>query len=1254
MHKKVLEELSQAIANKGEVGKIAIYDGKESTILVDFGDPKGGNIIVEGDFYEAASFEINTRSHSSILEGVHQKLKTNLYYSIKGENEDLSLELKTLYNFNTHKISEYSKDTVILIPDQTLRKVVQTYMQYEKQESVIILKRGTSSYIIPTPKEIVGMVGDKNINEMTEKQKTSHEKNDLKVYETPSNILETVLRAADYSAFDAHIDSEIGNRIASIVSSSRKSEKNMEMFFREEVGKEHFINENMFYRDAARYLTYKMLKAYRHPVKNSIFDDPEKTKHTTGVTHREFEAFHEFVFRDDESGLGDKRVMAIFEYIENIIKNSREEKNPFATMISDPEAHKKIVGRGIKGSDILFFDPQAGSAEAFFDASDKVGLGNHIKMFGTELRDDIDYGKNEERADVLGGVNTSLMANTISNTFFNKTYATAVSSMITWNNPPYSLDDGIAKASLDMYKNGTLILGLYPVKMRSYLKNTLDEKSIIVEVPKSLTGYEDENTPERFLVVAGNKFTKEAEARELGEEAKGLFSHATNQSITEVSLKNDATHEDLLQVLNRHFYSTQNTLGSRVIRNMEYYDLRDWREENIIKKSIAESIDGVKGFYQNAEKLHAVMQGDETKTLFNKAIQPLQIAKTEKVFLDTRFYSESGEYNALDFNEVISNVPLMIYYAKSKPKIMDIIEIIAKEKEISLPIDRETINTRLFKVGERYSGEKTKVATDKLGMMKFNFFPSDFDVQDKMSRENILMVLKSIFKDHGVDISKNMEAYEKAFRNSNILTTKTENHLSINPEIDEYFVQNQECLVLEGDSHSVKLNVSIFDFYNKLEELEFFDLSDYIEVVTLSAKTKGKIIEGFVDYIENVTIGDITNKLGINRDDFLDKIEEHKKRLHEKGLSATKVAGEINKIFNLSSYVEGYFERTKKMDIAKNVQPILEKYFGDDFNISERDGRKKMRDFVSVLEDFAQRDKTGFFESNLPILLGRLKDGLWKKYEKEERSREDFRDLDERMVNAEEEINLSLTDLEKFVKETSIMEERLGLSIYYTFSNLKKRVDVVNQLRANGAPQEQIDDIYEQGYDKIFRNWEKNVISLMDHQIYEPENFTELEEMRTNFMLKKMRTGKTLLFLFSGVLEMFTKKSDMEMYLNSANIKDIASQLTQHIPILLPSIMVYAGNDKHQFKEELSYDTLYHTSAVVNPLPIKDLSRQILGGGAEVERLANNFSKEIDLIEKALNKKYPNGVTLDDMLRDYSDSPFIRVIEKAKKMCQDT
>lgn len=715
-----------------------------------------------------------------------------------------------------------------------------------------------------------------------------------------------------------------------------------------------------------------------------------------------------------------------------------------------------------------------------------------------------------------------------------------------------------------------------------------------------------------------------------------------------------ATHDDLLRVLNGHFSTSGGVLGARVIKNMEYYSTRNWQSENILFKSIEESVASMKDFYQNAEKFNKIIQDDVTKKLFSNAIQPLHLAKSEKVFLDTRFYSESGEYPALNFAEVSSNVPLLLYYAKSKPKIMDIVESVAKEKNIKLPIDRSTINTELFKVGERYSGKKTKVATDKLGMMKFNFYPSDFDVQDENSRENLMRVIESIYADNDRTLNDTeKDALSKAMKASQVLTTKTENTVSGNPELEEFFVQTQECLVLEGDNHSIKLNISNFDLYNKLEEMEFFDIKDYIEVAELRSSTKEKIIEGFVEYMENVTLHSLFKHRGAvyDKNMFIEMLEESKKELHGEGMSVAQVTDKLNEKFGLQQYVESFFKQTKKMDIEKNIKPILEKYFGDDFGIGSKEGREKLAKYIGTINEFADQNKKVFFDAVLSVLLDKLKDAIREKYENEGRGKDAIRELEGRVAEAEEEMRLSLTELEKFVKETSDMTERLGMSIYYTYANLKKRTELAAQLKAQGAPEEKIAEIYENGYEKVFRNWEKNVASLMEHQIREPENFTELEDMRTNFMLKKMRTGKTLTFIFSGFLEMLTKKNDMEMYLNSANISDISSQLTQHIPMLLPSVMVFADDAKHQFIDEMSFETLYHTSAVINPLPIKGLNHQIVGGGAEIERLANNFSKEMELIEKELDKKYPNGVTLDDMLRDYKDSPFIGMIETMKVKC---
>jgi len=122
----------------------------------------------------------------------------------------------------------------------------------------------------------------------------------------------------------------------------------------------------------------------------------------------------------------------------------------------------------------------------------------------------------------------------------------------------------------------------------------------------------------------------------------------------------------------------------------------------------------------------------------------------------------------------------------------------------------------------------------------------------------------------------------------------------------------------------------------------------------------------------------------------------------------------------------------------------------------------------------------------------------------------------------------------------------------------------------------------------------------------------------------------------------------MELYVQSANIKDIASQAVRHFPILLPLLSVFSDEKYHQFNDDMTFDMIYHTSAVAYPLRVAGLNEELVGGGKTNEELKLSFSKDIEQIKEAMNKKYPNGATIDDLLRDYSDSSFKDLLLKAK------
>jgi len=1290
---------------------LTIDENRDKPMMINFDDPKGGNVYFDSTF---SFFDVFDLSDDKLLSSQPKTLNTTLYYTIsekEKEEEELSLELKKISNFNKFDVSEYTKETLLLLPNPLIRSAIREYMKTFNLKSVLLLSRGAGNYILPTPKKFQGKIAGKNIEELNQKEdepereklnqkekNKSHLLNDLKAYETPSVILESYLEVLQMDTFMALVNTELSDRVMAL--SVRKNIKDaISSRYRISSDTELFT----LISHTLEYYAHHQAKSRGHFVANSIYEDEDKFKaiqyHRNKFSLEELKDFTLYATYgeedvDEEYRLGDTNIKNIFAYINKVISESELNK-PLSYIVQNKELFKEMVGRKLNIEDVVLFDPQIGSGKGMIEAFEKVGLENHFKFYGSDLRKTLEVpDKYQDKMAIIGGINTATMYSQLENINFAKTNHKATGTMNVFTNPPFSNDDDIAKKTLDLFRNNTVISGVLPLKMRNYIKSTMGQDSIIVEIPKHLSGYTDDSVPERLLFFMGKKYSAKAKAKEDGDIlSDNLFADYSTGGgmITEASLPNDATHEMLKEALLKHLSFKTHYLGVKTLHAGEYFMNRDFKKENLILKDLEKVRDSMEKLFQNASKFNALIQSENTLKEFEKKVQPLEMAKNEKVFLDTRYFSEKGDYNALSFNEVVGDATLLIHYAKTSPRILDIIEVVAKEKKVTLPIDRNTINTEKFKIGQRFSGEKDKVATDKLGLMKFAYYPTDFDGRDKQSRQNLLKVIQSIYQDKGRTVTQEeLDGVDKALRNSNSVSIRSLKGVSIDSETDSNMIESKQILVIDGDDFSLPLNIYNFDFYQKLEEFNFLDIKDYIEIAELSDERKKEIINGFVDYATNVTAKDIARyreeELGkepqspneLLREMYLYFLERKRTVVYEKednggyrldgnGEKIEQERGladfikETNIEFGISDYVDSFFERTNKMYLEYTLAPLLEKHIPQYYLDSEK-GEERLVRTIEMMTHYFEKEPSVFFKSPLSAFLDRLVTEFIAPELGVTQESQEYRNIVDGRIDFEEEYRRNITEFQKFVEENSNASQRLGSTLLITLPKIK----IAKNKMAKFFKEKQnidLDTLDEETYTtlenqyhgkmvyKYFDQWTSQVASLMPHQINEPQNFSEMKDKKVNFMLKKMRTGKTLTFVYSSILEMFINKRNADMFLGVGNIKDIASQMIQHFPIVLPSIAVYAKDDKHQLKTKYGYDSIYHTRAVFNPLVTKNLGDFILGGGNTAQALGDSFSKEVEQIDEALDKKYPNGVTFEDMLNDYADSPFIGLIKKAQNLC---
>ena len=1200
------------------------------SIIIDFADPKGACIKIQCETvgYKSELNKIVQDSTSSA---------TTIHYTFKNlgdDDKELEVSTKNINNYNRFSPSIISKDTIALI-SPSLQHIVTTYMKEINQDEILLLRKGSKVLIMPLPQKFIGSIGTElfkvdtiNGNVVEQKgnkknQKKLSNKEDLKVYETPSKLLHSFLSTITQSAYLNLVQEEISNKIIKTILGNKQFLSLVKTNFNIQTHGEIYE----FISNMIPYINYKIMKSYNKQLSLKEFEEieqkvPEKIK--------EYQLFQDLVISDK---LGN--IKQIFDFFDKVAKKGAKKGNYLSVALTDNDFYKKAIGRNALGNEMVFFDPQAGSAEGFFEAVDKAGLDGFVKMFGCDIREDIDTSKNQNRFRVIGGVNTTMFADTINQIWLDNKYQKASSSLLTWNNPPYSLDDGIAKDTIKMYASNMNLCGLYPIKLKKFLTNHLTNDSIMIEIPKEVTGYTDPKTPESFLLVIGTKKAEDSEYH-LG----NIKTYNFNGEVQDFN-------NYLLNIIS----SNWNRIGAKILNNIEYHKNRPFEKKPPLEGKLEEKIITVKELLTNISFFQKILKEDSIKNEFLKAVQPTALAKSEKVFIDNRFYSASNEYEYLVFNEVITNPPLLIHYAKHSPKIFDIIEQIAKESNITMPIDKSNIKTDLFRFGEKFTGEKVKTTTESLGMVKYAYYPDAFDMKDKKSVNILIDLIVDIYKDKDREITQEeLTLLKKQIYNSSKLVTRIENLISVNSLTKEYNKGYTEVLCFVDDYGMVvgdKLPIPLYDLYLKMEEKGLLDIKDYIEVAELSIDNKIKIARGLSNLIKNTTLEDLSKYLKTDKDEFLDEILKSKQSA-------------LNKKYKkqLENYLDDFHKKTSKLDVNSTLRNALVRHLKVFYEDKPIDFMKeKIDNILNFIKMFYEDDKLVFFRTPIVMVLDKIKETFISTYQNKNPD-----EIDEIFNELKNDILMNVSDLNGHNEVLAFASLNLRNTIFRTFANIEKHLTILDD---KTIKDETIKEKAKLDIVSELEHWEMNILKLMEHQINEPKSFIELnesEDIKDIYLLQKMRTGKTLKFLYIALLKMLKDGDDMSVILESKNIKDITQQMTKHMSFLIPMLNIFADASKHQFKKEKTFSYLPHKTSFIYPFVFSSEKDESKGsarlkrelGGKTVESLKEDFTKTIEILNIALEKKYPNDdIDIKELAKEYKNSKFVDFLHRAIEMCEE-
>jgi hypothetical protein len=1026
---------------------------------------------------------------------------------------------------------------------------------------------------------------------------TDRVKEDLKAYETPTDVYERILGAIDKGMFLRYVEKEAETKIRSaITKTSLVIDQLRRKYGVEIIG------------TAVSGATEALIARATDPKGESESKVYDKIATPAG------RAAVEFVVKEVEgSGFVDKAISLIAD-----ISSKGATSGYMKTLTEEyADSWKEIFGKRPKTATIPIFDPQAGSGEGILRAMDKRGFNGHLH--GTELRE-ID--SDDPRYGVMTGVNSSLFSEVYTSVFSSAKYSKAADNLISYLNPPYTSNDDVAKETVLSYRNEMLITGLFPTKMENFLMKNLSDTSLIVEIPKKLTGYTDPKTPSRFLLVLGTRFDPNATV-----EKDNLFTAEQakrSAGAKKISMRDDAEPELLEKILLTHIKQAP-MLAQRLYDVWDYYANGENRRD-YIATGIYNGIEEKRGMLQRREKILEAAK-DALPVVLGK-MMPTEVAKRQKIFLDLRFYSEEGIYEKFNFQEVSRNIPLLTYYRDNLPSIFGLIEKVAEELGVDLPVDGSA-KSEIFHIGEKPTGKKEKVTNLALGMMRLHYYPTRISLETKEEKDRLVGLLYTI---DGIDMSQEgVERLGRALEHASGIVIK--NTKIVDPETQ--LVMPQETFVLIDDYgfDIGTLNIELDQLYKALEDNDYFSIEDYVELAILPTEKKELLMRRFLDDMRS-TIETIAKGTGADPRELRNEILKEGKRLallKTKGMiddaTVSSTIIEFGKKHGLRDLFRGIYKESQH-EVGKEIKAAAQA-----FEIPRKAANKIAEIAIENFND----NPVYFFEDMMDEYFEAVEDAIKDKY------------YDNHALFEEH--------MEKFktgVVEATLPEYQIWLSTSKAYGRMSevllRRYAIMSHfLEGKDVSPEQIDKLYATAFRPMFTK----TLSLMEHQYNEAERYLAIEDTkRLENMAWQMRSGKSLAFSATSYLLALYKNTDINIVLETANIPDISRQIYEALPFLALNARYYIDPGKMEINPKYIFGMLPTTEAFPNIYKLVP-QKKFLGGGKMTGKLVERIGIDIEKNIEALEKRFGENMgkeAIDELAKEYADSPFAKILTS---MCQE-
>lgn len=868
------------------------------------------------------------------------------------------------------------------------------------------------------------------------------------------------------------------------------------------------------------------------------------------------------------------------------------------------QALAKLITRGFRNiydhEYIPIADFQAGSGK-ILNAFKKRGL--NTLLFGTELRKAPEDRPRENR--VLYGVDFNLAYSLIKG-------ATAgrgnnpLKKEIFWLNPPYTNDREITRKSIDALPDGRVVFGLFSEKDLKLLRGNIE--GYLVKIPRKATGYTEPENPEWFVFVAGvknrnyTKSLKEIEARSLEEALSIMLSD--EEFVSKVG-------KVLARTINEA--NAINKKGA-VIEQIE----QEWRS--------------IKSLYDYKVKKIEKLSGISPEWILNGLSLKKRALAGEKIFPDYRIL---GSQKLLSIDEVVSNPALLKIYEELSPGLFKFVKDLAEEAGYTLPIAKE---------------EKGYVSTLQLGLVKYKYLPKVFELSETLE------VLKEL-------LSK--EEYEKLQKLAPLaekVVVKARRTLNLNTGEALFGYTPILALVDRYGKDIGAIEVSLSDFYQKLEEKGFINLEERIILVDPDEEQAKRLLSNYIRHIEKsleffgLDDKELQKYANLYREVRLLGAKA-KKVFDEEGLEALKeflkeqyraIGGKLS--FPVEPFLRG-------LEGARDIRAVLQnlKAFVNKANVEIASLYYKSEVGQAVKEKIANNIlKVADAETEIKTAIVQTLQAQGKEaeYISIQRALEELiREFEEKpFVFA---LLKTRDDVERFMGDPSIpaerkerfkslpiypngsyeyVKEKLGsgeladaffsaISAYISFEEKIRKATL--KLLTQGIAKNEIKALLNAGrVQDALKRFEAlfiNELGIKPHQYFEALRVNVKKELgeRGHILGWEMRAGKTLAMVLSGYFaNLLSGTKEVFMFPRSANMADIILQMAEFTPQILPDLRGYKVSTtelplESEYIGELLSDRIYP-----NLLSIPEFKKMLVGRGKTQEKLGYSYVRDIeDMIE---------------------------------------